>query len=244
MIDTAPNETLVVDFDWKIDASYENYITFYVNNRRKARIQAIGDWVSQREFIESAGQHTLEWCYEKFGEGANYADKGWLDQLRFSRINRNNSQADDLREALDNHDSAIQFRLSGVSQWFSQNASSNDDSDALQSGKIEAGGDTIGLDSCLHADVSSASSDRYIEFYWKADTSPYYGNLSFYINNTRIKTIDGRSSWERERRLLTRDRDHALRWCYRKPINVGYPFGDQRDEGRGWLDQLRLADAM
>ena len=232
-VDVDANEILMMDFSWKIDAQNQNRMAFYVNDSLDSSINGNRDWASASKILETMGQHTLKWCYEKNAEAQADPDRAWLDQLRLTLLNTSSVQTADLQGGLDN--SALSFsQEAGSGNWFLQTSHSSDGSDALRS----PGGLAVGQSSCFTATVPAETTDRYLSFHWRKFSGSSGNVLTFHINgNYRTSMEDGGTSWSQSLQFLEGGREHNLRWCYRR-MNYSNSLGF------GLVDQVRIETAL
>ena len=234
-------EELTLDFDWKIDAHSSNKLIFYLDNTELGSINAKRNWRSFRGFAEGAGQHTLQWCYEKSAASDGDMDSAWVDSLRFSLLNKQANQEADLEDALDN--ATLDYSLSGSLSWFRQTITTSDGMDALQSGSV-----VEDQNSCFGTVIPAASTRRIFSFYWKTSSKyhPGFAALRFYMNNTvnDDDQIGGETNWTQRSYIIESGRSYNVRWCYEGDDIDGdlYDIDDDfRNIGTAWVDQISLA---
>ncbi|MCP4148467.1 MAG: hypothetical protein GY757_12040 [bacterium] len=70
-----------VNFRWKTSSERRyDYLTFYVDGVRKARISGSTSWKSKTVSV-SSGAHTIKWVYSKDSSVSSGSDCGWVDKL-------------------------------------------------------------------------------------------------------------------------------------------------------------------
>lgn len=70
-----------VSFDWKVDASAGDFLTFSIDGTKMDELSGSADWASAN-FPVPVGAHWLQWCYDRtsasWDSGAN---AGWVDNI-------------------------------------------------------------------------------------------------------------------------------------------------------------------
>ncbi len=210
----------VVSFDWKISSEgCCDRLHFLVNGVSWDSIGGEVDWTN-RTFHLPWGVHTLSWRYSKDSSRTDGQDAAWLDQVTYAPVG-----IFSLTEAADT--AALPWTTSGPQPWFGQNEFTRDGTDALQSGPI-----THGQDSLLHSAVTGPGT---LTFSWKV-SSEYADPLLFLIDDVEWNRIATEVDWTNQTYVI-RPGVHTLRWQYRKDgsINLG--------SDAAWLDQIGFVAA-
>lgn len=70
-----------ISFYWKVSSEHRfDYLNFYINGVRQARISGEVDWV-QQTYNLNPGSNTLRWIYDKDESVSNGDDKGYVDRV-------------------------------------------------------------------------------------------------------------------------------------------------------------------
>ena len=206
-----------VNFYWKVSSQESgDHLRFYVDDVEIENISGDVDWRQVRYIIETAGAHSLKWCYQKDLLSIAGLDRAWVDQLEIS-IPPTAADALDI--------SGQSFSTPAPSRgWFGQTVITNDGTDAMQSGSIGNN-----QSSCFETDISGPVN---VSFYWKVSSQYDWDRLRFLIDDAVQDQISGERDWEQKSYVLAANRSYTLRWCYRKVL-VGTSGAD-----RSWVDQL------
>jgi serine protease len=70
-----------ISFEWKVSSEqYWDYLNFYIDGNRKARISGELDW-AMKTFTLPSGTYTLRWTYQKDESVWDGLDAGWVDHF-------------------------------------------------------------------------------------------------------------------------------------------------------------------
>ena len=82
-----------LSFWWRADCEdgifSSDYLSFYLDASRLYRFTGVNQpWTSHRLFISTAGDHSVEWRYEKDWSFKSGKDCGWVDQVQWTSATR------------------------------------------------------------------------------------------------------------------------------------------------------------
>ena len=117
--------------------------------------------------------------------------------------------ADSIGNALDC--SSNSWTSGGASNWYAQNSTTHDGSDAVQSGAISHN-QTSWMETAVNGPAN-------ISFWWKVSSESGYDYLKFYIDGVEQDSISGETSWAQKTYTLTSG-SHTLKWVYSKDGSV------------------------
>ena len=129
--------------------------------------------------------------------------------------------ADSIGNALDC--SSNSWTSGGASNWYAQNSTTHDGSDAVQSGAISHN-QTSWMETAVNGPAN-------ISFWWKVSSESGYDYLKFYIDGDEQNSISGETSWAQKTYTLTSG-SHTLKWVYSKDGSVN------NGSDCGWVDQV------
>jgi len=73
----------IIRFYWKVSSQLGgDYVEFFIDSVRQARISGTTDWQGQSYTITGSGTHTLKWRYTKNGWGTGGSDCAWVDYVQ------------------------------------------------------------------------------------------------------------------------------------------------------------------
>ena len=72
----------IIRFYWKVSSQLGDYVEFFIDGVRQARISGTTDWQGQSYTITGSGTHTLKWRYTKNGSGTGGSDCAWVDYVQ------------------------------------------------------------------------------------------------------------------------------------------------------------------
>jgi hypothetical protein len=73
----------IIRFYWKVSSQLgSDYLEFFIDSVRQARISGTTDWRGQSYTITGSGTHTLKWRYTKNGYGSSGSDCGYVDYVQ------------------------------------------------------------------------------------------------------------------------------------------------------------------
>jgi hypothetical protein len=219
-VETVVSGPGVVSFDWQVSSEgCCDRLSFLVDGIVWDSIGGEVSWTN-RTFHLPWGTHTLVWSYRKDGSVDAGLDAGWLDRVTYDPVGIFN-----LTEASDN--ASQPWTAGGNQPWFGQNETTHDGADALQSGPV-----THGQDSLLDSAVTGPGT---LTFFWKV-SSEYADPLVYSLDGLEQARIAGEVDWIGQTHII-RPGTHALRWQYHKDgsVNTG--------QDSGWLDQVAFVPA-
>ncbi|NPA75482.1 MAG: hypothetical protein GXO25_05320 [Euryarchaeota archaeon] len=126
-------------------------------------------------------------------------------------------------------DSPLIWHTGGNATWFGESNISYFGGSAAQSGTIGDGESTY-----LYTTVTGPGN---ISFVWKVSSELNHDFLSFYIDDTKIKSISGNVSWEEETYQIDAG-THTLKWVYAKDSSGSAGLD------AGWVDYVRWVRAQ
>jgi hypothetical protein len=124
-------------------------------------------------------------------------------------------------------DTALNWSMTGGADWFAQDDTTQDGTDAAQSGDI-GNNQESSIETTL-------PSPGILTFYWKVSSQANHDYLELYINDVLqtgpLARISGEVGWvQHSVRILSPDT--TIRWTYRKDGSIS------RGSDAGWLDQV------
>jgi RHS repeat-associated protein len=72
----------IIRFYWKVSSQLGDYVEFFIDSVRQARISGTTDWQGQSYTITGSGTHTLKWRYTKNSSGSGGSDCAWVDYVQ------------------------------------------------------------------------------------------------------------------------------------------------------------------
>ena len=136
-------------------------------------------------------------------------------------------EAPSLATALDT--TGLNWVTGGAAGWVVQTATTHDNVDAAQSGKI-----TDSQESTLETVITGPAT---VAFWWRADSEQNFDFLSAELDGALQFRISGTTAWE-QKTIAIPAGSHTVRWAYRKDTS------DSRGADAGWVDQVEIRQAQ
>lgn len=136
-------------------------------------------------------------------------------------------EAPSLATALDT--TGLTWTTAGTAGWVVQTATTHDNVDAAQSGKINDN-----QESTLETVVNGPAT---IAFWWRADSEQNYDFLNVELDGAMQFRISGTTTWE-QKTIAIPAGAHTVRFAYRKDSS------DSRGADAGWVDQVEIRQAQ
>jgi hypothetical protein len=136
-------------------------------------------------------------------------------------------EAPSLATALDT--TGLTWTTAGAVGWQVQTATTHDNVDAVQSGKI-----ADSQESTLETVINGPAT---VAFWWRSDSEQNFDFLSVELDGALQFRISGTIAWE-QKTVAVPAGTHTLRWAYRKDTS------DSRGADAGWVDQVEIRQAQ
>lgn len=226
---TTSNSDKHLQFQWKVSSEDGwDWMKFYIDGNLQDQISGTVGWIAGGGVLLKQSSHLAKWCYEKDNGASAGSDVGWVDAITFSDL-----------VAGDNWD----FE-GGLSAWTQAAPTGWDfilDTTTVHGGVI-AGVSQTGLaddqKACIerNVDLSTASSDQRVDFWWKVDSETYFDQFRFYIDGFEHDAVSGNLNWRQGSGAMAKGSSHLLKWCYEKDD------GAASGADRGWMDDVTFSN--
>jgi hypothetical protein len=220
----------LLSFWWSVESEEDfDYFLFFVDPEveiaERDNISGEVGW-QFRSYEIASGLHTLRWVFERDFAGGGGANKGFLDQVKFTT-----GSEIPLGTALNTTFATwTSDGNSNPTYWTGQTNFSRVDGVAAESGAI-----TTGQTSSMETTVIGVTN---VSFWWMVSSVTNQGSLRFYTNGVQLFQISGEVGWQNKTNIVLNGGTNTLRWsCETTPIAIG-------KLNRGWVDEVVFSPAL
>jgi hypothetical protein len=217
----------VLSFWWAVESEEDfDFFLFFVDPEieifERDSISGEVGWTF-RSYEIGSGAHTLRWMFDRDFAGSGGANKGFLDQVKFTT-----GSEVPLGTALN---TLFPVWTTGGNDnptfWTAQTNVSRADGIAAESGAI-----TTSQVSSMETIVYGVTN---LSFWWKVSSVTNQGHLRFYTNNVQVFQISGEVGWQSKTNIALNSGTNTLRWsCETTELAIG-------KLNRGWVDEVNFS---